>query len=223
MKKILLTLGLAAVVTGLQAQGLVSFYSFAGTLKTNSATSVFAGGSQTGGTSGVTSSAANSFYYTVLIAASSPGTNNPAAGGWTQALYNGSGIIGTNYAGLTGDMQGPKGTSSTPIDNWGSGNTMSFIIVGWSSNLGSDWTTVLSELNSGWANIPNFSAANSYFFGVSSIGSGASGTPPTGTPLSLFTTVGSFNLYSVGAVPEPGTIALAGLGIASLFVLRRKK
>lgn len=215
MKKLLAILGLAAITTGLQAQGLVTFYSFSGTIKTNTALSSLSGGNQVGGTAGAITGTANSFYFTVLISSSTP-SSNPTNSGWTQALYAGSGIIGTNYSGLAGDMQGPKGTSSTPIDNWSSGSTENYIIVGWSANLGTTWSAVYQQaLTGNWV-------ANG-FFGASSVASGASGTPPTGTPLSLFTGTGTFSMYAVTSTPEPGTMALAGLGIAGLLALRRKK
>jgi hypothetical protein len=227
MKKILAILSLAAITTGLQAQGLVVFSTFAGTLKTNMTQSIWSQGigNNGGSASGNISGTANGFYFTVLIAASSPGTNYPGNLNWTPALYAGSTMIGTNYPAVAGDMQGPKGSGATAIDNWGSGATESFVIVGWSANLGTSWSTVSTEMANNWNGIAGYSAANDYFFGASTVGSGASGVPPLGTALQLFGTTGTFSMFQVApvTVPEPATMALVGLGGLSLLLFRRRK
>lgn len=46
---------------------------------------------------------------------------------------------------------------------------------------------------------------------------GGTGTPPNMNGLM------SFNLYSLGTIPEPSTFALAGLGAAALLIFRRRK
>jgi len=229
MKKILSILSLGCIATGVYAQGLVSLYNLSGTLTTNAVASTYAGNGFTANAGGSGKlSTTSTYYFALLIDASNPGSS-PAAAGWTQALFTPSGgtsgaFVGTNYNLVAGGMIGPKGNQATAIDNWGAGNTMFYEIVGWSANLGSTWSQVSGELADGWANIPGYNGANNYFFGVSSVASGASGTPPSGTPLSLFGGTGGFALSEVGvAVPEPTSMALAALGGASLLLFRRKK
>jgi len=192
---------------------LITFDTFAGGIKTN--TLSYTGSSQTGGTSGAISGTANGFYFTLLISSTDPTSSSPLNSAWAQATYNGAGLIGVNYTGLAGDAEGPNGTGSTAIGNWAAGATEFYEIVGWSASLGTTWSQVSSELASGFTGL-------SGYFGNSSVASGISGTPPTGTPLNVFNGAGALTLYTV-ATPEPGTMALAGLGIAGLVALRRKK
>ena len=243
MKKILSILALGAVASVGYSQGTVQVYSIAAgnAIYTNSALSVFAGGSGNGGTSGKTASAANGFYYTLLCQAYSPSitTNNPAATGWLQ-----SGILATNYSGVAGGIKGNGGNAgaATTGSVWGAptagnysdGTLNNFVLVGWSSNLGSTWATVSGELAAGWGNIAGYNSANTYFFGVSALGNGYAGAGPnslpapdvfgvtTGMPGGL---AGGFSLYSVApvVVPEPATLAMAALGGASLLLFRRRK
>ena len=58
-------------------------------------------------------------------------------------------------------------------------------------------------------------AGTSGAFTVNQIG-GSVNTPPN-------MLIPSFNLYTIGSVPEPSTFALAGLGLAAMLVLRRRK
>jgi len=50
----------------------------------------------------------------------------------------------------------------------------------------------------------------------------SSGPPPTPASLSGWTS-GDLVMTAVTSVPEPGTLALAGLGLASLLIFRRRK
>ncbi len=61
-------------------------------------------------------------------------------------------------------------------------------------------------------------------FGASSVFSLVTGDPnaqPPGVPTSLAGKLTSFNLN--GAIPEPSSLALAGLGAAAMLVFRRRK
>ena len=228
MKKLITTLALASISLGAFAQGQAGFANFTGLITNSFTTSTFAPGFVgNSGTSGKIGSAANGFYFTLLYTTgATPGNNNPLTAGWLQSTISGTPVIGTNFTGLAGDMQGPKGSGTMLLDNWAAGQAGSFIIVGWSANLGTSWSTVSNELNGAWANIGGYSAANNYFFGVSTIGNGTlTGSPSPAYNLWSGTGApgGAFTLNLVGPVPEPSTMALAALGGASLLLFRRRK
>ncbi len=156
--------------------------------------------------------------------ATTPANNNPLTAGWTQVTVGGTPVVGTNYNLAAGDMQGPAGSGTMLPDNWAAGQAGKFIIIGWSANLGSTWSTVSGELADTWNSIPGFNFANYYWFGVSAIGTAT----PTASPspaTQLWPLAGNtFVLEEVGpVVPEPGTMALTALGGASLLLFRSKK
>jgi hypothetical protein len=223
MKKLITTLALASLATGVFAQGQIYFYNLGGGVTTNAVTSQFASGyTATPGGSGKIASTANGYYFTLLYdTAAVPANNNPLTAGWSQVTVGGTPVIGTNYNGIAGDMQGPKGTTTMLPDNWAAGQSGSFIIVGWSASLGTTWSQVSGELAANWASVTG--AYN--WFGVSSIGTGT----PTASPAAPYNTFGGTGaptalvLNEVGTVPEPATMALAALGGASLLLFRRKK
>jgi hypothetical protein len=225
MKKIITTLALASIATGVFAQGQVSWANLTGGLTTNSVTSQWATGfASTSGASGSGKLALTGTYYFTLLydTATTPANNNPMAAGWTQVTVGGVAAIGTNAL-AAGDMEGPKGGGTMLPDNWAAGTAGSFIIVGWSANLGSTWSTVSGELAASWSNIAGYSASQNYWFGVTAMGTATPSSLPSG-PTQLWPIVGNtFALNEVGPVPEPATMALAALGGASLLLFRRKK
>jgi hypothetical protein len=48
-------------------------------------------------------------------------------------------------------------------------------------------------------------------------------SPSSPTPVKIGTAMPGFNVFAVAAVPEPTTMALGGLGLASLLLFRRKQ
>jgi len=232
MKKLAVIIALATVVGTSFGQGFVNFVNGAASnVTTNDTTDVYGAaytgpgasvGSQTGlqGTSGALP---QGFYYALLMQPYAGGaTNNPTAstvlsGGW---LYTGTGA--TNALGA-GRLSGGATAGTTQNDGVGSGNQ--FIVVGWSSNVATNGLA-------GWLTVSNCLAAGSWstlnggigYFGVSTVGTGV-GQPNT-SPEQLFggaTGIQSgFTLFAV-PVPEPSTMALAGLGGLSLLLFRRRK
>jgi len=108
--------------------------------------------------------------------------------------------------------------NNVQVPGWAAGATKFYEIAGWESSLG-------ATFNSAW-----LTTAPSGLFGVSGIGSGTAGgtDPVSGQSFPTLPLFGGgsgiqsgFNLG--GAVPEPTSMALAGLGAAALLAFRRRK
>jgi len=114
---------------------------------------------------------------------------------------------------------------------WSPGTTDSIVLVGWSANLGTTWSAAEAALNNWdpWS-IPNG------FFGVSQTGyitTLATTTVPgsvvfarAATAQGLPINSRNMQLYALpldAPTPEPGTMALAGLGGLALWLMRRRK
>jgi len=194
MKKLAVILCMSALATGAFAQGLVSFLNTAGTL--TSANGV------------ATAGAAGSYYYGLFTA---------PANTTDRLVFNFSGLYGTNQT-TAGRFNGGV---NRQVTGWAPGETRSLLVYGWSADLGHDfrpewlqgvfpgatptsvfgWTVIapagVAGGFDGTANLPSLS-----IFG------GAQGIPS------------GFNMV---LVPEPTSMALAGLGAAALLIFRRRK
>jgi hypothetical protein len=239
MKKVLVTLlGMAVGVTLVQAQGFLQLSSgtsfdvttntgtFGNTTVPDTADNY---NSIITGISTKSSTAPLEFNYALLFVSTGVGSAGDLAnlndGNWVQlAVYNsatggaGAALFGTNTA-SPGNwaMQGGAnsvaaiGTGTQPFVN---GTTYSLALVGWTSNLGTSWTAVSSQLQTG-----AWSAAGNFGFVIASV------NPTAAAPGNLPSGVwgnSSLVLYST-PVPEPATIGLAGLGGLSMLFLRRRK
>lgn len=227
MKKILITTGLAcAVALASQGQGLVIFSSGTQNISTNNSAGLI---TTQAAASGRTAGAGN--YYYALFYSASPITS--------VGLFQGVDVGGNNYAfdassGLTlvtqsyaastataGRFAAVNGNSDSSVgaQTIAAGSTAYFIVVGWSANLG----TTLAQMEA------NLGTVNGYLGESASSGAITLGNAALGgsTPDSaLFGSGAPFiQAFTLGAVPvpEPGTIALAAIGGASLLLLRRKK
>jgi hypothetical protein len=222
MKKILLTIAMAATSTLLFAQGSIVFEN-TGSANGNYVTNVGLG---TVSLTPTGTAAPSAYYYTLLVAAYGSGApaDNPTAPAWSQAIIANPGtaqgqlLLGHNYL-TAGSFAAQLAANYTTI----SGSTASadeyVLFVGWSSNEGNTWQAVYNQLTGS-------GLASGGFFGYSPVGTALLG--PTGGPgVSMFASgsgiTGGITLMSTTTIPEPSTLALAGLGSLSLLLFRRRK
>lgn len=232
MKKLIATLGLAAVTSAGFAQGTV--------LVLNTSTArVNTNSIATGGTSGNTAASTTAFFYYEVLTAPSTVTTVDAN---LQQLLNGpwsdTGAAATNTSGvgrLSGSTAAPDAAAN--VNNWGVGVNQSFIVVGWSAGLGSTWAQVAARLSGASLVAGNGSfywsggtLVGNEFLGATAIGQ-AFAAPQTGpapqlwgsAPDAQHTPISTATTLFVVQVPEPSTFALAGLGAAALLIFRRRK
>jgi hypothetical protein len=240
MKKILSILALTAEASIGYSQGsvIVNGSASAFSIYTNTAVSTYAGGSGSGTTSGKTATAASGFFYTVLVQTPTAANNNPFSTSWLTTGFTG---VNQSVPPVAGGITGQGGSAGASAANWAAptgasyntGTENNYVIVGWSANLGSSWSAVLTDYaNGAWTGIAGYSALNNYFFGVSALGEAYSGGGPNLLPavnLMAGVTAGApggltsgFSLYEVAPTPEPVSMALIGMGGASLLLFRRR-
>lgn len=247
MKKLVLTsIAALAGATLVHAQGTISLQEAqAGTVITN--------GTAIGGGTG---NAASGYDYEILDMTSASwaglsgnqqtGADSLLANPSDVSLWTDSGVSGAAASLTKGGIVGLGTGAGTSAANWAaptSSNTPGgdptayytaagydyYVVVGWSTSLGTTWSAVSSALAS----------ATSGYFGMSSVfynyggGSGLSApnvfspAATTQLPGSGTGTTGQVNpeitLMAITVVPEPTTLALAGLGGISMLFLRRRK
>jgi hypothetical protein len=125
-----------------------------------------------------------------------------------------------------------SGGGSFVLPSPGDGSSaIAFQVRAWSVGLGATWADVTSKLDGTYAGVgratANFSfAPGTYYLGSSAIGSVLPATG-IGLPPALFGTgagqIGGFAMTDVIPTPEPGTLALVGLGLTGLLFIRRRK
>jgi len=230
MKKLLTitaSLGLAVAAFG---QGQVNF------ANSSAAASKISQNSALGGAlTGLATAGANSYYYELFIApygTLAAGTAEGANGatGFQAVDPTSIGFVDTGFEAAStatagrlamitaGDSQGYADMTAVNA-SYGAGDSADLLVVGWSANLGTNWTTVKADIDAG-----NYSAGTpgATWVGESVVGAivlGGGSTPVSGIPAA--TTAPGFGLYLV-QVPEPATFALCGLGAAALVIFRRR-
>jgi len=222
MKKLLLTIGLTAVIASSSlAQGNFVF----------STTASYVWDAWSGVPSGTLPRRDNSNYVAFLIGTGSSAvgeafgqatpTNQSAValGAWNSILNDsnykfatnaGTGALVVAQTGNTGGISYLNGSTFTVAGTAAGGGTVSVFVIGWSVLYGSNpFAAALAGAPLGWSLEFNYAY-------------GAGPNPgPAGTP-DNFATQG-LTAFGVQPVPEPTSLALAGLGMASLLVFRRRK
>ncbi len=238
MKKISLTiLALTAAVGASYGQGYVAWSATPATAiigETNTAViSPFTTSGTQAGTNGLTVGSGSSlFTYALFINTSSSAVALPTTISSLTPSWTFTGLEmnnGTTANGRLATIPG-NGGSAVNVDSSYTSGTVNFLIVGFSSNIGgtggTNIATALYDVNN-WSTVGQSITGNA-FFGISTEGtlsistSSAAGTTiwggsgisnPLATPLYL----------DVLPTPEPGTMALAAIGGASLLLFRRRK
>jgi len=240
MKKITTIMSVFGLTATVFAQGTINWAApgsaFIGQTNATAYSSFVAStGSPTGGSTGNTVGGATSLFYYALLTSTGLSAAPTSLSAFTGTLANSwmsTGLTMTNGTTANGRVS-PIGSSTAAVaSNWADQSTQNIIMVGWSANLGSTWSTALGNLNN-WAAFGAGVSGNAYFGVCSSVGTQTLGTANPGA--SVFganagqingaITGGSplvMNLLQVAAIPEPSTIALAGLGGLGLLALRRR-
>jgi hypothetical protein len=205
MKKILSTIAILAVASAGFAQGFVTLNNNTGTLFS------------TNGTAAGEPASTSAYYFDVLVETwtgslvAATGANAVTGANWLD-----TGVVTPNTStGQPGRILAQSGVSAA---NWAVGVTNEFIIVGWTANLGATWALAEANLASGW-------------FGQTPVSFEASGAAAPGTPSTLWSASLGAQTYgnpiaaglNLAPIPEPTTLALAGLGSLSLLLFRRRK
>jgi hypothetical protein len=224
MKKILAIIGLAAVaVSSSYAQGLVFFNNQNNTrISTNSI--------DNGAASGVVGATAGTFYYALFYST----TQTTIGGTQTASVIGTNGIYafnasGWNNSGLTATNSGATAGRFASNSSDAGNNSIAaglpgvtaaqFVVIGWSSSIGS----TIAALQA-WLQNPTVIGyiGESAVSGAITTGNGGTQVTPAIMGISA-PQIAGFTLGLVTPVPEPGTLALAALGGASLLLFRRKK
>jgi hypothetical protein len=214
MKKLLTIAALLGAASLSFGQGTVNF-SAGATAATRISTNQVVGGPATGQING-----AGSYYFALFAAPTSNNSSgsglNPTGLGWSLV----GGTYGTNTAAL-GRFNGNPSTDGTVVAGFPTGSSANFLVVGWSANVaGPDWNAFVNWYNNGepastgWAG-KSLIAQNVQLGGGLTPQGNIFGANPGQVP--------GFLLGRIDAVPEPSTMALAGLGAAALMIFRRRK
>jgi hypothetical protein len=207
MKKtiVMAVLGVAASVASSYGQGLINFTTY-------SANNGYGGVTISEGTSAASVQIPDGFHldlYYSLVAVND--SVNNALGSSITAIPS-----GLTDVGLVGETTLGGGANPDPV---------SVTIPGWTAAGGAPYFEVVAFNGSTYANSTIRGRSGSFIQGSSLVAVGSSSPVPNiGDSLVGGPGTGTFPSFYVTSVPEPTTLALAGLGgLASLVALRRKQ
>jgi hypothetical protein len=225
MKKTIIATLVAIAAISSQAQGLIIFSSSTQNLSTNNTGNA----PSLGATAAGRLAGAGNYYFALFYSA----TATTVGGSNTNSIQGSNGTyvfndnnwtavpgvfgLGTNYATAGRFTAGtPNADGSTTIPNIAGGSSAQFVVVGWSSSLGTTLQQLEADYNTGTGFLGESAVSGS-------ISTGNGGNLPTPNLFGgLQPQLQAFTLGSV-TVPEPGTMALAALSGASLLLFRRRK
>jgi len=150
----------------------------------------------------------NFLNYGLFIGSGGSGSNGLAL---ANNVVGGIALVTTNSTSATGRFDGDAPGTFVGIQGMASGTSADVQIRAWSASYGNNWQSAYSAYQSGTAGA---------WWGASTVATitlNAAAGP--GTPLF---TAGVLTGFDVTTVPEPSTIALGMLGLASLAFLRRR-
>lgn len=174
-------------------QGQINFNNTSTTLISTNAT-------VSGPHTGLINGPVGSYYFAVFIAPS--GTSDTTAFAFAGMYGTNTGTAGRFSGGQPGFPTYPPGT------------TLSFLVRGWSANIGNDYAAVTNYLVN-----PTFDA----WYGESQVGTEILGGGGIGIP-NIFGSpprIPGFVL-EMYTIPEPSSLTLAALGATAMWLLRRR-
>jgi hypothetical protein len=193
------------------------------------------GGISGGGSQGAMASASSGLvYYFELLYTPYTGTQLATPVSLSELnSWQETGLMATN-GNIPGRLTPIAGSTAATVP-WTVGVTNNIMMVGWSANLGSTWSEASALLNN-WSSSAG-ALIDTAYFGMSTTGYIAAGDANPGVPvfgpaptsfgLPIFSP--NTQLYALSlddlivSVPEPGTLALLGLGGALLLIRHRRK
>jgi PEP-CTERM motif len=225
MKKLLTLAAIAGAASLSYGQAYVNFGSqVEATATTNSIYGPTGGSGPTGLTLKNAGTIGTTYYYALFVAPTNDQTlgatvtGDPTLSGWTfTGDYATNGSKG-NFLGY-----GPTDTSSVQIPGYAPYEWADFLVVGWSANIGSTWSSAETWWNNGSPLVNQDGVVQN--FGISIVGQVI--LAPVGGPYNYvmgpaaYDEIPGINLESY-YVPEPATMALCGLGAATLVIFRRR-
>jgi len=203
MKNLVALVGCIAVSFRACSQGIIDFRNDATTLISANGVPMPVSGTQ-------------QFIFAIFLAPSTTVSSTNIQASYSDSIWQNLGGYTTNSSAGAGrivprfnlDVGTPAGF---PVP----GTLVDFVIRGWSANAGATWSEALAKWNNGSPLVP-------MFIGSSTIGDDILLTSAlsTATPFGLgIHQVPGFNMMFV---PEPSALTLAGLGLAALWLLRRR-
>jgi PEP-CTERM motif len=150
----------------------------------------------TGGNSTTTES------YTV---AQAWGLINGGATGWTLAVNNGTSAIASVNTAANGSVT-YNGGFSFGVTGTAANTQYSLILIGWNGAYADPTTAAANGSAVGWSSVFQYNSKDNLT-----------------TPNNMAAQGANFGVFVPASVPEPSTMALAGLGGAAMLLFRRRK